>query len=171
LKSVYIETSALIKIFVEDSSSQHSERLILLAKEGSVRLILSDWVINETIALIENNIKKKVIKPREAHQILSEIMSMIEGKVQYLHFTFFGINESVVVESRITIQDLGISASDALHVYIAKNVGCHAFISSRAELVNRLFDAKLLREGNIEFESFNVESSNDMKRLFEFLSQ
>lgn len=166
MKSVYLETTAFFKVFVEDTGNQYAERLILLAKEGKVRLVLSDWVINETIAKIEENLRSRTITIQETQAILSEITEMIRGRVQYSHFTFYAIDERVIIESRVTIQDLDLNAAEALHVYVAHQSGCDAFISARPDLVDRLFDAKIRGEGNLVLDAFNVEDKKDMERFF-----
>ncbi len=162
MKDVYIDTSAFFKIFIEEEANDVVERIILLAKEKKIRIILSDWVINESIALIDENRRREKIKKIETQTILSEIVDMIQAHVEYGNFTFYSISEKVVVNSRFIIQDFHIPASDALHVFIAISAGCDCIISADKELVTQVKE-------NSSLLAFNVRVQDDVKRMFELL--
>ena len=55
MKKIYLDTSAFFKIFVEEQASEIVERLIGLARDKKISIVLSDWVINESLALVDEN--------------------------------------------------------------------------------------------------------------------
>jgi predicted nucleic acid-binding protein len=71
VKKIYLDTSAFFKIFVEEQASETVERLIGLARDKKISIVLSDWVINESLALVDENLRKNRISPTEAQCILS----------------------------------------------------------------------------------------------------
>ncbi len=164
MKKLYLDTSAFIKIFVEEEASNVVERLVTLSRDKKVKIALSDWVINESISVIDANREKKVITEVETQQILSEIIDMIEGKVKYELFDVYGISESVLTASRFVIQEYHIGASDALHVFISGAANCDYFVSADEKLIRQL------TTGSKKFAAFNVRVKEDVDKLFELIS-
>ena len=108
-------------------------------------------------------IKKKQISPTEAQCILSELIDMIEGRIQYENFTVYPITDKVVIGSRLVIQDYRIPASDALHVFIAGATECDCLVSADGGLVTQL------TTGSLKLIAFNVRVAKDVEKLFNFL--
>ena len=152
MKKIYLDTSAFFKIFVEEQASEIVERLIGLARDKKISIVLSDWVINESLALVDENLRKNRISPTEAQCILSELIDMIEGRIQYENFTVYPITDKVVIGSRFVIQDYHIPASDALHVFIAGAAKCDCLVSADGELVTQL------TTGSLKLIAFNVQN-------------
>lgn len=163
MKKLYLDTSAFIKIFVEEEASDVVERLVTLAGDKKLKIALSDWVINESISVIDANRQKGKINKVETQQILSEIIDMIEGKVKYELFDIYGISESVLTSSRIVMQDYHIGASDALHVFISAAAECDYFITADEKLV------KQLTTGSKKFAAFNIRVKEHVDKLFELI--
>lgn len=161
MKKIYLDTSAFFKIFVEEEATEVVERLILLAKEKKIQIVLSDWTINESIALVDENKRKGKITQAETQTILSEIVSMIKQEVEYENFVFVPITGNAIIESRIIIQDYHIAASDALHVFISGASQCDYFISADAKLVNQL-----TLEKDKRFIAYNIRIDKDAAKLF-----
>ncbi len=116
MNKAYIDTSAFFKTFVEEEESDIVEHLIILAKEKKAEIILSDWLINESIALVDENRRKERISQVQSQNILSEIVSMMSKEVQYENFILYPITDKILIASRFAIQQYHINASDALHV-------------------------------------------------------
>ena len=74
-----MDTSAFFKVFVEEEASKVVERLIKLVREKLIQIVLSDWVINESIALINENNRKGNINSTETQHILSELVNMVKA--------------------------------------------------------------------------------------------
>jgi predicted nucleic acid-binding protein len=163
VKKIYLDTSAFFKIFVEEQASEIVERLIGLARDKKISIVLSDWVINESLALVDENLRKNRISPTEAQCILSELIDMIEGRIQYENFTVYPITDKAVIGSRFVIQDYHIPASDALHVFIAGAAECDCLVSADGGLVTQL------TTGSLKLIAFNVRVAKDVENLFNFL--
>jgi predicted nucleic acid-binding protein len=160
VKKIYVDTSAFFKVFVEEEASKVVERLIRLAREKLIKIVLSDWVINESIALINENNRKGKINSTETQHILSELINMIRGEIQHENFTFYSINEAIVIGSRFDIQDYNISASDALHVSIAAASDCNYFLSADKQLIEQL------TTGSHKLIAYNIIINEDVRRMF-----
>jgi predicted nucleic acid-binding protein len=164
VKRVYFDTSAFVKIFIEEEASEEVERLVTLVRDKKIIMVISDWVINESIAVVDANNKKGKITTIETQQILSEMTDMIEGKIRYENLELFPIPERVLIGSRILIQDYHVAASDALHIFIAGAAGCEFFISADEKLIRQLTTGtyKLVT-------AYNVRNKHDMETIFKLL--
>ena len=160
MKKIYVDTSAFFKVFVEEEGSKVVERLIRLAREKLIQIVLSDWVINESIALINENNRKGKINSTETKHILSELINMIRIEIQHENFTFYSTNEMIVIGSRFDIQDYNISASNALHVFIASASDCNYFLSADKQLIEQL------TTGSHKLITYNIIINEDVKRMF-----
>lgn len=78
----------LFQGFVEEEGSKVVERLIRLAREKLIQIVLLDWVINESIALINENNRKGKINSTETKHILSELINMIRIEIQHENLLF-----------------------------------------------------------------------------------
>jgi len=163
VKKVYLDTSAFIKIFVEEDrqTSDIVERIIDLARNKKIIIILSDWVINESFAVIDKNKQNGKITKSETQQILSELVSMLKAEIQYETFTIYSITEKIVVASRYIIQDYHIAASDALHVFISASAECDCFVSADKKLERRL------TTGIHKLVACDIGIKKDVKIMFE----
>ncbi len=165
MKKVYFDTSAFVKIFVEkeEESSIEVERLVTLVRDKKIMMVISDWVINESIAVIDANNQKGIISTVETQQILSEMTDMLEGKVRYENVDVYPVTEKVIIASRIVIQDYHIAASDALHVFISGAASCDYFVSGDKNLVRQLTTRKY------RLDAFNIRVKVDREKLSEIL--
>ncbi len=170
MKKIYRDTSAFFKIFVEEQASETVERLIGLARDKKISIVLSDWVINESLALVDENLRKNRISPMEVQSILSELIDMIQGRIQYENFIVYPIQYKAIIHtykaiigSRFVIQDYRIPASDTLHVFIAGAAECDCLVSADGGLVTQL------TTGSLKLIAFNIRVAKDVEKLFHFL--
>lgn len=165
MKKLYFDKSAFVKIFVEkeQESSIEVERLVTLVRDKKIIMVLSDWVINESIAIIDANNKKGIIDAVETQQILSEMTDMIEGKIRYENVELYPVPERVLIMSRVVIQDYHIGASDALHVFISAAANCDYFISGDRKLIRQL------TTGKQKLSAFNIRIKADREKLSKML--
>lgn len=167
MKKIYLDTSAFFKVFVEEEreTSDTLERIFALVREKKISIVLSDWVINESFALVDKNKQNGRITQAEAQEILSELVSMIKDKTQYETITFYSITEKIVVASRFVIQEYHIAASDALHVFISAAAECHCFVSADKKLVRKL------TIGTHKLIAYDIGRKEDVERMFEEITQ
>lgn len=165
MNKLYIDTSAFFKTFVEEEASDVVEPLILLAKEKKIEITLSDWLVNESVALIDENRRKEKITDIEVQNILSELVSMMGNEVEYENFTVYPITDKILIASRFAIEEYHINASDALHVFISAVAECDCFISADEKLIHQL------TSGSSKLIAFNIRIKEDVKNLFNLLER
>lgn len=163
MKKIYLDTSAFFKVFVEEEreTSDTLEKIFDLVREKKISIVLSDWVINESVVLVDKNKQNGRITHAQAQQILSELVSMIKAEIQHETITFYSISEKIVVNSRLVIQDYHIGASDALHVFISAAAECDCFISADKKLVRNL------TTGRHKLIAYDIGKNEDVNKMFE----
>jgi predicted nucleic acid-binding protein len=134
VKRVYLDTSVFFKIFFDENGKETIDRIILLAQDKKIQIIISEWVINEAIATVEKKVLKGKISNDDAHDILFAIAEFLEQSYSSGIVVSYVINEKVVTPSRNIIESLHVNASDALHLHVAIISDSNYFISNDKEL-------------------------------------
>jgi predicted nucleic acid-binding protein len=132
--TVYLDTNVFLKFFLEqgEKNIEIAQKLDSFAKENKIRLAISDWVINEIMAVIERKIKENKIKDDDAFHILNKIIYLIEESF----IVRYPVERTRILSSRGLIQELRMTnASDALHVITVFLSDCNYFISADKDLI------------------------------------
>lgn len=139
MKNVYLDTNAFIKLFLPEEEGKESiERVALLSRQNKILLIISEWVVNESLAVVEKYYRNGVIDGKEAKEIIEVIATNLENAIENLNFKSYAINEKVVIGSRIIITDIHPYASDALHLFVAIASRCNYIITGDQKLINSI---------------------------------
>ena len=167
MKRVYLDTSAFFKIFFSgEEASQVVERIVSLADDNKIQIVISEWVVNEVLAAIEKKVQKRKASNEDAHDTIFAMANFLEDRYPRRTVVSYAINEDVVINSRRVIESLHLSsAADALHVLIANRARCTYFISADKELnasitVNRLGITPI-----------DVHEPNDTNKFFDEVKQ
>ena len=64
MKLIYLDTSAYLKEFAREKGSDAIATLFELCKKGEIRLLISEWTINEGIAVIDRKLRRGEITIR-----------------------------------------------------------------------------------------------------------
>ena len=65
MKRIYFDSSAYTKVFTEETGSDNAKRLFELAYKNRVKIVLSVWTINESIAAIDKKCHQKKMMSQE----------------------------------------------------------------------------------------------------------
>jgi predicted nucleic acid-binding protein len=159
--TIYLDTNVFLKLFIEKGEKKVEivQRLDSFTKEKKIKLAISDWVINETMAVIERKIKENRIDKQEGFHILNKIIYLIEEEFLIL----YPIKRDHIQSSRAIIQDLKMSnASDALHIITVFLSDCNYFISADYELMNTL----KTNSSKLDFIPISFYDKDDIDKLF-----
>jgi predicted nucleic acid-binding protein len=126
---VYLYSSAYVKAFKREKGSSLVKSLLAIAeKTNGVKLFLSYWVINESVAAIDRtqNQRGEITKERKEviiATILKKIIDYSESNIVVVP-----LNHKFVRDSVNYIYKYNISADDALHIYVAYKNRCKYFV-------------------------------------------
>lgn len=130
MKRVYLDTSVFFKIFFNESGKEEVDRIVLLAKDRKIQIVISEWVVNESFAIVEKKVLKGLINNVDAHDIMVLIADFLEESYKSETIISYQIKDKEILASRIIIQNLHTNASDSLHAYIAIMSNCDHFVSA-----------------------------------------
>jgi predicted nucleic acid-binding protein len=128
MQIVYLDTSALMKLFLPEPDGKKSmEKIEMLAKDKKLLIAMSDWTINEAIGVVRNKVlEKKKISADDGFSILVGILHNIEGCIELDILKLYPISKTAMPNSRILNMNLQLTtAGDALHIYFANEIRSH----------------------------------------------
>lgn len=134
-----------------------------MCREGKVTIVISRWVINESIAALDKKHKKVEITDSERDEVIFAMLRRVDELVARDLIFAIRLTNEVLQFSTIIITDKHLSADDAVHLYSAGLGKCEALVVADARF------ATLAKDGG-DFEVFNILDDNDYERLDEFLS-
>ena len=160
-KQVYLDTSAFFKLFLPEEGYDEVERILTLAKDGKLQIIISEWVVNEAAAAVEKKVSLGKINGKDAHDINFAMANFLEDNYLTRAVISYAISEKVVLASRNIIEQMHVNASDALHVLIALSSECHYFASADNELNDKI------RKSGVNMLILDIHEKGLMSKFFE----
>lgn len=160
-KQVYLDTSAFFKLFLPEEGYGEVERLLTLAKDGKLQVIISEWVVNEAAAAVERKVSQEKIDDQDAHDIHFAMANFLEDNYQSRTVLSYAITEKVVLASRNVIEKMHVNASDALHVLIALSSQCDYFASADKELNDKI------KKSGVSLRVLDIHEKKLMLEFFE----
>lgn len=143
MKTVYLDTSAFLKPFLTSEPGVESiEKILDLARNNKVGIVISEWVVNESIATVERKVKDKRIKGKDAFNLVTGIADLLEDVLQNTSVKSYATSNKVVLGSRVSIQRYHINAADALHVVVAEAADCDYSVTADKAMVAALKKSK-----------------------------
>jgi predicted nucleic acid-binding protein len=161
---IYLDSSAYVKIFKREMGSKLAKQLVSLAENNRIRIFLSYWVINETIAAIDKtHIQRGEIKNTRKEIIIATILKKLIDYSES-NIVVIPLNHRFARDSVSYIYKFNISADDALHVFVAVKNNCEYFICKDNRLKQNI-DNKI---GKLHV--VDITSKKEMDRLFKQFS-
>ncbi|HEY7734916.1 MAG TPA: type II toxin-antitoxin system VapC family toxin [Nitrososphaera sp.] len=138
MRKVYFDTSAYVKIYTQEAGTDLAELIFSLAEEGRVKIIMSVWAVNETIAAIDRTHRRRIITDLQRDRIFATIL---KRTIEYAEkpdgpVDFIPIDRRLLSLSKDVIIGYHVSADDALHLSTAYATDCECFIFKDDKLRN-----------------------------------
>jgi len=150
---IYLDTSALVKRYCEESGSDVVNEVF----ESGNEIVTSYWTLAEAIAAIDKKVAKRQISEEERDFVISVLFSDALNGI-----TFVKISNDFIEAIIEKILAHHISTDDALQL-----VSCIVSISP----IILAADKGLIRAAKWEgLEAFDVENSGERERLRRFLT-
>lgn len=158
---VYLDTSSIVKRYIEEKGSEVVDKVYEEAEAGRVRMAFSVWNIGEVLGVLDRYRTRKMISDENFETALktlaSESMKMIRlGVLQLLPIT-----SRILIESWLLVLQHHIYEADALQISSSKESGCNLFLG----VDNRLIQAAQ-KEG-INALNFEAEPEKALRQITE----
>ena len=156
---VYLDTSGLVKRYVEEEGTEVIDRLYEETEAGRATTSFSIWNIGEALGVLDRYHTRGLLSEDELHKsfrsLASETVKMIRlGSLQVLPIT-----SGSLVESWTLVLRHHIYAADALQISGAREAGCDLFLAADRRLV------KVATEEGIEAIDIETEQESAWERI------
>lgn len=134
--NIYIDTSAYVKEYHDESGSDIVHSIFENAKSGQDTLIISLWTISETINTVDKHFMRHELDEEEYNKVLgaifSDMLEMLENKI----LRIIDIDSNLVKMSWDYISSEHLSAADSLHLVTAIRSDADKFYAADKKLIN-----------------------------------
>ncbi len=133
-RSVYLDTSAILKRYLDEEGSDVVKELFRDAYRGEVKLAFSFWNIGEVIGTLDKRLRRGQLGRDEFDFLKKGFLAEVK------RFTRLGVLEVVPVHSLILadawklIEKYHLYQADALQMVSAKYVGVESFYTADKRL-------------------------------------
>jgi len=132
---IYLDTSAFVKNYHTEKGSDQIESRFEDAKNGKCTLVMSIWVISETINALDKHRMRKELSQKELNKIVGTILHDISDLMDKNVLEIVDIEtESLKISWEFIIND-HLSCSDSLHLVTALQKNCDIFLAADQYLV------------------------------------
>jgi predicted nucleic acid-binding protein len=139
---VYLDASALAKLYIEEAESTELERAMV----GRRDLLVSELAITEVVSALARRVRERDMSSRDAGRVHRHILTDLErGEFQHIDLSpdLHRLAERLLMQ---VVSTLPLRASDALHLALASSAPARSFVT---------YDRRL-REAAISMASFDV---------------
>ena len=144
-----MDTSAFVKFYHTEKGSKEIEKIFQYAIDGKCTLVMSLWVISETINALDKHRTRKELTRKELNKIIGTIMKDISDLIDNNVLEIVDIETELIKMSWEFIINDQLSCSDSLHLATALQQNCDTFIAA---------DQYLIKIAKKKIKAFNIET-------------
>ena len=161
MKRAYLDTSAYLKEFSQETGSETISRIFAACERGEVVIVTSQWTLSESIAALDRKSRRGEVNPDERDTVIATILNKTMELVKKDNLVLVPVTSQLVQASWRVILERHVSADDSIHLLSALVTLSEIFVAADDYLIERARE-----EG---FDSYDVEEKEDCKKLEETL--
>ena len=146
---IYLDTSAFVKKYHTEDGSDQIELVFENAKKGKCSILMSIWVISETINALDKHRMRNEITQDELNKIVGTILSDISVLMDNNILEIIDIETELLKMSWEFIINEHLSCSDSLHLVTALQRNCDMFLAA---------DKNFIKIAKKKIDAYDVES-------------
>jgi len=153
-----LDTSSIVKRYVEESGSRLVDRIYARAEAGENRVATSLWNVGEVLGVLDTYRSRRLIDSRAFHESLSSFLAESLKMIRLENLEIIPVTAHLLMETYDLILEHHIYQADALQVAACQTADCKIFLSADSRLL------KVAREENLN--AFNIErEETEISRL------
>lgn len=157
---IYLDTSALIKRYVEEQGTELVDRLFERASP-EITLVISLWNLSESMVALDKYRRRGAISDEELRGVVRHLIAEIREYWEKGYLRIVPLHPDLVVETWRYILNQHVYAGDAVQLATCVRERCDFLVAADQQLL------EVCRQVGIE--GFNVESAEDQHKLQERL--
>jgi predicted nucleic acid-binding protein len=135
-KTVYLDSSAIIKRYIEEPSSEKIRRIFLQAYSGEVKVAFNIWNIGEVIGAFDRARRIGRLGDNEHMLVKSRFLLDIKRLLKLGFAIVVPLRLSIIKRTWSIIEKHHIYEADALQIVSAKTVNASVFLTADKPLAN-----------------------------------
>lgn len=132
---IYMDTSAYVKAYHTERGSEYVNKTFEETEEGRNEIVISIWVISETINAIDIHRRRRELTDEEFRTVIGAILTDMLNLSSKEKMKIVDIETEIVKLSWEAIIGEHLSASDALHLITAMNQQVDLFLAADKSLI------------------------------------
>ena len=158
-RNVYLDTSTIVKRYVEEKGSRLVDDVYGRVEVGALRISFSMWNVGELIGALDQHLRRKVISDL---QFGTSIRNFIAETIKLFRLGYLDIRSptaKIFVDAWGLILSSHIYEADAIQIATAKNLECDLFLSADSELI------EVAKQANLQAANVETEPQKILSRL------
>lgn len=155
-RSVYLDTSSIIKRYVQEEGSEIADLVYSKAETGAHQIVMSLWNVGEAIGVLDNYHLRGLLGAETVLAVLSDFLAESEKMIRLGSMSILPLTVDTLIETYALVLKHHIYQADALQIASCKTTPSRLFLSA---------DKKLLRAAKAEgVEAFDIETDQEQIR-------
>ena len=149
---IYLDTSAIVKRYLEEIGSDIVDKVYELAERGKAILISSIWNIGEVLGVFTKRSRDELTKKEFETYVVDFLLETLK-LIKMNSFFFIPVLSHVLFDAFKLVLKYHIYEADALQIATSRLVNSDVFLSADQSLVN------IAKNENIK--AYNLEEEQD----------
>jgi len=158
-RNVYLDTSAIVKRYIEEKGSKLVDDVYGRAEVGALRISFSMWNVGELIGALDQHLSRKVISEMQFRTSTRDFVAETIKLFRLGHLTIRSPTAKIFADAWYLIFSSHIYEADAIQIATAKNLECDLFLSADAELI------EVAKHTNLQAANVETEAEKILDRL------
>jgi len=151
--SAYLDTSSIVKRYVEETGSPVADFIYAKAEAGVHHIVMSLWNVGEVIGVLDSYRARELLDDEALHKALKSFLAESEKMIRLGSVRILPLTVDTLTETYALVLRHHIYQADALQVATCKTSASNMFLSA---------DKKLLKVARAEgLDALNIEADKE----------
>jgi len=158
-RNVYLDTSTIVKRYIEEKGSKLVDDVYGRAEVGALRISFSMWNVGELIGALDQHLSRKVISEM---QFRTSTRDFVAETIKLFRLGYLNIRSptaKIFADAWYLVFSSHIYEADAIQIATAKSLECDLFLSADAELI------EVAKQTNLQAANVETEAEKILDRL------
>lgn len=158
-RNVYLDTSAIVKRYIEEKGSELVDDLYGRAEVGALRISFSMWNVGELIGALDQHLSRKVISEMQFRTSTRDFVAETTKLFRLGYLNIRSPTAKIFADAWYLVFSSHIYEADAIQIATAKSLECDLFLSADAELI------EVAKQTNLQAANVETEAEKILDRL------
>lgn len=135
MKLAYLDSSSIVKRYIEEKGSQVVDVIYEKAEAEKLRFAFSIWNAGEVLGVFDKHLSRGLLSKDAFKTALSDFLSESIKMTRLGSLQILPITTKTLIESWLLILKHHLYMADALQVSASKEVGCNLLLSADDQLI------------------------------------